>query len=193
MGQLPLVVIVAGPPASGKTTLARSLADSLGLPLFAKDHFKEILFDTLGWSDRAWSRKLGGASMRLLFATLEAELRAARSCIVEANFSAEYDALRFLALQAHHPFRAFQIQCVADGEILFERFKARAQSDERHPGHVEHGQYEEHRMTLLRGRSEPLPLAGTLYELDTSDFTALDTEPLLAALRTALAAGKIPT
>ena len=47
-------------------------------------------------------------------------------------------------------------------------------------------------MTLLHGRSEPLPLAGTLYELDTSDFDSLDTVPLLAALHAALADG-VPT
>ena len=82
MASHPLVLIVAGPPASGKTTLARSLAESLTLPPFVKDDFKEVLFDTLGWSDRAWSRKLGGVSMQLLFAALEVELRAARSCIV---------------------------------------------------------------------------------------------------------------
>src|SRR6185369_706016 len=122
------------------------------------------------WSDRAWSRKLGSASMRLLFVALEAELRAARSCIVEANFNADYDAPQFLDLQAHYPFRAVQIQCCAQCETLLGRFKTRAMSGERHPGHAEQGQYEEHRMTLLDGRSEPLPLAGTLYELDTSDF-----------------------
>lgn len=189
MAQLPLVIIVAGPPASGKTTLARSLADSLVLPLFTKDDFKEVLFDRLGWSERAWSRKLGGASMRLLFVALEAELHAARSCIVEANFSADYDAPQFLDLQARYPFRAVQIQCCAQGETLLERFKARAMSGERHPGHAEQGQYEEHRMTLLHGRSEPLPLAGALYELDTSDFGSLDTAPLLAALHAALTKG----
>jgi predicted kinase len=192
MGQQPLVVIVAGPPVSGKTTLARSLADELRLPLFSKDGFKEVLFDTLGWSYRAWSRRLGDASMRLLFAALAAELRAGRCCVVEANFSARHDTPRFLALRERFPFRAFQIQCVADGATLFERFTARAISGERHLGHVEQCQHEEQRATLLRGRSELLPLGGTLYELDTTDFGAVDTAPLLAALRAALADGSTP-
>ncbi|HEV8194652.1 MAG TPA: AAA family ATPase, partial [Ktedonobacterales bacterium] len=106
MAPLPLVVIVGGPPASGKTTLARSLAHTLALPLFAKDDVNEVLFDSLGSSDRAWSRTLGGTSMRLLFAALQVELCAARSCIVEANFSAEYDTPTFLALRDRYPFQA---------------------------------------------------------------------------------------
>ncbi|HEX8858768.1 MAG TPA: AAA family ATPase [Actinomycetes bacterium] len=47
------LVLVTGPPASGKTTLARPLAFSLGLPLLGKDTIKEALFDTLGNGDRS--------------------------------------------------------------------------------------------------------------------------------------------
>ncbi len=40
-------VLVAGWPASGKSTLARALAAELGLPLLAKDEIKEALMDGL--------------------------------------------------------------------------------------------------------------------------------------------------
>ncbi|MFI7705853.1 AAA family ATPase [Nonomuraea sp. NPDC049480] len=43
-----LVVLVNGLPGSGKTTLAKALADTLGLPLFSKDRVKETLADMLG-------------------------------------------------------------------------------------------------------------------------------------------------
>ena len=58
----PLIVLVNGAPASGKTTLSRRLAGDLGLPLLAKDAIKEVLYDTLGAPDRARSRELGGAT-----------------------------------------------------------------------------------------------------------------------------------
>jgi tRNA uridine 5-carbamoylmethylation protein Kti12 len=48
------LVLVTGPPTSGKTTLARPLAHHLDLPLLGKDAIKEALFDTLGTGDRAW-------------------------------------------------------------------------------------------------------------------------------------------
>jgi 2-phosphoglycerate kinase len=42
-------VLVGGWPAAGKSTLARSLAAELELPLLAKDEIKEALMDGLGY------------------------------------------------------------------------------------------------------------------------------------------------
>jgi predicted kinase len=49
----PLLVVVHGPPAAGKTTIAREIAERLRLPLIAKDTIKEALFDGLGAGDLA--------------------------------------------------------------------------------------------------------------------------------------------
>jgi predicted kinase len=179
---LPLVIVVNGLPATGKTTLARRLSADLHLPLLAKDAIKETLFETLGWSDRAWSRRLGTATMALLYVLLEEQLRAGQPCIVECNFYPDRDGERFRALQQTHPFTPFQILCVADGPTLYERYCQRAGSADRHPGHVETLNFEEHRELLLRGRIDPLPLGGALYELDTTDFAAMDYAGLYAAI-----------
>ncbi len=187
----PLVIVVNGLPATGKTTLARQLADDLRMPLLAKDDIKETLFETLGWSDRAWSRRLGTATMALLYLLLEEQLRAGKPCIVECNFYPDRDGERFRALQQTHPFTPFQILCVADGPTLYERYCQRARSADRHPGHVETNNLDEHRELLLRGRIEPLAIGGTLYELDTSDFTTMDYPALITALRVASSSREI--
>ena len=61
-------VVVSGPPASGKTTLARAVAPALGLPLIAKDTIKEALMAVLPVPDVAASRVVGRASVAALLA-----------------------------------------------------------------------------------------------------------------------------
>jgi predicted kinase len=179
----PSLILVNGLPCTGKTTLARTLAARLGLPLFTKDQVKELLFETLGWSDRAWSKQLGVASTAVLFSVVEAELAVGRSLVAESNFHPELDALRVRALQERHTFGIVQILCFADGPTLWERYQRRAAGQERHPGHLDHILVEELRPQLLRGRVEPLPVGGALREVDTTDLAAVDVEGLVAWLR----------
>jgi 2-phosphoglycerate kinase len=73
-GTEPLVVLVGGPPASGKTTLAGRLASELGLPLIAKDGLKETLLDAVeGDVDLRRSQTLGRAAFALVWHVLESQ------------------------------------------------------------------------------------------------------------------------
>ncbi len=49
-------------------TIAPGPARNLGLPLFAKDTIKEALMDALGVRDADASRRLGAASIGIMFA-----------------------------------------------------------------------------------------------------------------------------
>ena len=147
----PTVIIITGLPGTGKTTLGQWLAERLGWPYIYKDGVKELLFDTLGWSDREWSKRLGAASVALIFYMAHVELAAGRSFIIESNFKPEMASGEFIELQARYGFKPVQIQCVADGEILWQRFKARAEAGTRHPGHVEQSQYPTFEASLRTG------------------------------------------
>lgn len=186
---LPLLIIVSGPPASGKSTLARQIARELGLPLLHKDGIKESLFDSLGWQDRAWSKRLGIATYRLLYYFVEVELAAGLSLVVESNFAAVATA-EFKRLQEKYPFRPFQVMCFADGKTLVERYTARANDPARHPGHVDLETLAEIEEVLSRGRLEPLDLGGEIMEIDTTDFYKIDVAGIVARLRTALEESK---
>ena len=167
----PLLVVVSGAPATGKTTLARPLADELRLPLIAKDDLKEPLFDALGTGDRAWSRTLGRATFELQLGVAAELLRAGVDLVLEGNFDTEYDALSRLP-----PHRPVQIHCTAPPETLLERFAAR----DRHPGHAD----VEVLNVLRRGshdrRSYRLAVDATI-DVDTSD--AVDVGALARRVR----------
>lgn len=181
----PSILIVSGPPCTGKTALAKRLAHDLSLPYIGKDRIKETLFDALGWADREWSKKLGVAAWELLYVMVETELEAGRSFVVEGNFDPDAATTRFLQLHDKYPFEACQVLCYTDGDVLLARFKRRAQSEERHPGHVDHLNYEEMTPVLLRGRCEPLQIGGTILQIDTSNFAQVEYNKVLEGVRAA--------
>jgi predicted kinase len=184
------LIIVSGPPASGKTTVAEFLASELGLPLLARDGIKESLFDTLGSGDVAWSRLLGGASYELLYYLVEVELRAGRSVIAESNFVVPDSAERLSQLCERYEGSSLEIHCTAAPETILARYAARA--PQRHPGHHDRERAEDVSSALANERHIPLGLPGTLVVVDTSDFGAVDLGSVLAAAQTHLGqAGRV--
>ena len=177
------IVLITGLPCTGKTTLGRRIARQFQLPFLFKDEIKELLFDTLGWKDREWSKKLGAATYDLLYYFLEVELAAGRSLVVESNFSSQFATSRFLALKERYSFDALQILCISDGDVLYERFVQRSENGERHPGHVDHLNYQEFAETLRNGWLEPLEIGGTLIQVDTTDYLQIDYERIYTAVQ----------
>ena len=150
------MVLVTGPPAAGKTTLAGPLAAALGLPLIGKDLIKEALFDALGTGDRAWSRRLGAASFEVLYAVAGA----LPAVVLDANLGPEAGP-RLRAPDAD----LIEVFCRCPPEEVERRFAARA--PRRHPGHVDHQLAREVKAALAGGIG-PLRLGGPVLEVDSA-------------------------
>ncbi len=168
----PYVILITGFPGTGKTTLGKALSAHLKAPFYSKDAFKEIVFDTLGSSDQAWSRKVSGTAHRIIDHIIAEELGVGRGVILESNFKRDIDSVRFKNIQKKYSCPIVQILCWAEGDVLADRFLARQQSNARHPGHVIEISDQQVREDLAPGKCETLDIDTPLLELDT---THLDT------------------
>ena len=153
------IILVSGPPAAGKSTLAAALASELGFPYVDKDAIKESLFDVLGTGDRDWSRDLSRAS----FDVMVRLARAFETGVFAGNFSLEMAP--GLAELSPPPIEIF---CRCPTDVLVYRIKAR----KRHAGHLDDQTASE----VARGvpSSEPLGLGGPFLEVNTAREPDID-------------------
>lgn len=166
-GTRPLLVIVSGPPASGKSTLATQVAAGLGLPCIMKDDLKEELYDSLGVIERKISRHLGEAAMRLMYVVARKTLEAGVGIMIEANFYrgiSEHDLREVLALAD-----GVMLHCTAPPEVLKARYAERAESGERHPVHDDADSAEDVERDIADGNYDPLDLDLPLICIDSTD------------------------
>lgn len=179
----PTIIIVTGRPAAGKSTLAKWLSRELKLPLVSKDSIREELFDRLGWKDRKWAQELGKASVDMMFYFAKSELEVGHSIIMDNSFSPPVSNPRFQALKEHYHAESIQIVCTSDRETLFQRFKSRADTANRHPGHGDQDVLEELYVNLASNPSQVLNIGGTVIEVDTTDFSSVDYQGILKQVK----------
>jgi len=183
----PTIIIVTGRPATGKSTLAKWLSQELKIPLVSKDSIREELFDRLGWKDRKWAQELGKASVDMMFYFAQAELEVGHSIIMDNSFYPPVSNSRFQALKEKYHTESIQIVCDSDRETLFQRFKSRADSGNRHPGHGDHDVLEELYANLADTSSPILEIGGSVIEVDTTDFVKVDYQEILKQVKKSLA------
>ena len=150
-------IVVSGPPASGKSTVAPWLAGHFALPLIAKDTVKDALMSVLAVPDVEASRQLGQAAVRAMLAVAVASPVGA---VLESNFcrSRALEDLRAL------PGGVLEVFCRCDREVAAHRYRTRAGT--RHAGHFDQVRTAEELWT--DEISEPIAGGWPVVEVDTN-------------------------
>jgi len=169
-----LFVIVDGPPASGKTTLARPLAVCLGLPLLAKDRIKDTLMEVLPPPDVEASRVLGRAAVAAMLAVA---VDSPVGAVLESNFYRSRAARELGQL----PGPIVEVFCRCDRQVALNRYRLRAGT--RSAGHFDALRTDEE--IWNPEISEPVAAGWPVIEVDTSQ--PVDVVSVVQLIRQAVA------
>ena len=189
-------ILVTGIPASGKSTMARFLAEAFGLPVISKDRIKECMYDTIGFRSREEKVKLGTASMQIMYDLAEELMRSARPFIMENNFET-VSKEGLLTIREKYEYKAITVTLTGDYKIIYQRFLERNRDPGRHPGHVVNDcypgskeinspvqiSYESFVEGITQRGMDSFTANGPQIILDTTDFGRLDREDLVRRIQ----------
>jgi predicted NBD/HSP70 family sugar kinase len=173
-------ILVNGVPASGKSSVARVVADARLWPILALDSIKEPFFDHLGTGDREFNRRLGRASYQAAWSIVR-DAPDGLTFVVDAWFGFQPPEVLEAHLARAGVFKTAEVWCQAAPEILVARYRERLHL--RHAGHPGEAFLPE--LDALARRAQPLR-RGPILEIDTAQ--PLDHEMLLGWLDEVLAA-----
>ncbi|MBQ4551967.1 MAG: AAA family ATPase [Clostridia bacterium] len=151
------LIIIAGMPASGKSTYAKKLSRAIGYPIIEKDNIKEELFDTLGFNCYAEKRQHDVAATAVLLRVADDMLACGQSLIMVNNFRDDAkEALEKL-------INKYDCRCVivffgGDSDAFYRRYVERDNAHARHRGHA------------LQEHYPPRPGDPTEYEMTREEF-----------------------
>lgn len=129
------LIIIAGMPASGKSTYAKKLSRAIGYPIIEKDNIKEELFDTLGFTCYAEKRQHDVAATAVLLRVADDMLSCGQSLIMVNNFRDDAKA------SLEKLINKYDCRCVivffgGNSDVFYKRYVERDNAHARHLGHV---------------------------------------------------------
>ena len=163
-------VLVNGVPASGKSTIARGIADRTGWPLLTLDTIKDPFLEVLGGADREFNRTLGKASYKAIW-SLVRDAPAGTTFVIDAWFGFQPRQVLEDYLAQSGVVTTAELWCHAPPAILADRYLSRVH--DRPAGHP--GESYARELVELAGRAAPLE-RGPLLAIDTTakpDFAAI--------------------
>ena len=129
------IIVIAGMPASGKSTVSAKISEAFGYPILEKDFLKEAIFDTMGFSCYAEKRALDVAANEVLLRWMGAMIKAGQSMIIDNNFD-QQSAQKLSRLLQENDCKCVTVFMNGDPQVLYERYFERDSKGLRHLGHA---------------------------------------------------------
>ena len=190
------LILIAGLPASGKSSFAAWASRELSLPVIAKDDIKEHLFDTVGFRSYEEKVRLDINAVNIMLDTAAKLLDEGQSVILDNNFE-DRNRAGLEKLIKEHPCNVITVRFDCDVAVVYERYLKRDKSPERHPGHVLMTAYPpipgvedevklltlEHFNGKYRSRGTFDFSMGKLIRVDADDFSRISYPEILKRLK----------
>lgn len=129
----PTLIVVSGPPGTGKTTLAHQLAQGLGCPAIVRDEIKQGMVLAAAGSDPAGNDGLNLPTLSAFFDTLTVLLKARVTVVAEAAFQDRVWRPNLEPLSDVADIRI--IRCTVPAAIAHERVARRAAGNAHRAAH----------------------------------------------------------
>ncbi|HSX05277.1 MAG TPA: AAA family ATPase [Candidatus Saccharimonadales bacterium] len=181
------LIIIHGATSTGKTTLAQRLAADTGITAVLKDAYKEEIFDTLPKPPNLvlW-KKIELASWRNIYDHVRRAQANNEPIIIEGNFMGPQRRTVAKLVGSNDTIK--EIYCYADRGVVQNRYRERYRSGARHKGHRDHLWYGKLLLDgvldkIGLGNARPLKLSHRLLTVDTTDFSKVNYDRILAFVR----------
>jgi predicted kinase len=133
----PALIVVSGPPGTGKTTLAREIARALGCPAVCRDEIKEGMAHASPGFAPGEGDELTMRALPVFFGVLWLLLEAGVTTVAEAAFQDRVWRPHLAPLRPLAQVRV--VHCAADPEVTFERIVRRHAEDSTRRAHPDPG------------------------------------------------------
>ncbi|MGN0167065.1 MAG: hypothetical protein ACI4AB_03395 [Acetatifactor sp.] len=175
------LLLIMGDLATGKSTFANILSKRYDTNVFYKDSIKEVLGDTIGFTNREENLKLSKATMELMFFIFSEFGKLNKNLILESNFhTAELEKLHKMAYENNYEVLTLVLRGNVD--ILYKRYLNRIHNENRHPVHLSTTLdiFDDFKACTEYLRKEQIP--GKTIKINADNFSYQTDEAILASI-----------